>query len=276
MSTINSDNQPFKYNGKEFDKMYGLNTFDYGGRQYNSIVPTWDRIDPLAEEHYNVSPYVYCGDNPVNAIDPDGKETQYFLLLDDKYNSNYNIVEDNMTMTNVLKAINIIKQTDYGSNFFNSFEKGGVNFAYKLDIYTQHFKTKDNLGQIFGNSDLDYDDQNDRIKFELTVDDSERSVGEILQTICHEISDHLNTPNINSVIDLFEKNGKGKNGFDKAYDLFNTESAHKQHRQQDEHQGNPWKYYDQLMDQIIKKYPEYKKDFEDGMNNNHENVLNGE
>ena len=79
VSTINSDNQPFKYNGKEFDKMYGLNTFDYGGRQYNSIVPTWDRIDPLAEKHYNVSPYVYCADNPVNAVDPDGKDGYYTL-----------------------------------------------------------------------------------------------------------------------------------------------------------------------------------------------------
>ena len=69
---------------------------------------------------------------------------------------------------------------------------------------------------------------------------------------------------------------KGKSGFDKAYDLFNTDSAHKQHRQQDEHQGNPWKYYEQLMDQIIKRYPEYKIDFENGMNNNHENVYNGE
>ena len=74
VSTINSDNQPFKYNGKEFDKMYGLNTFDYGGRQYNSIVPTWDRIDPLAEKYYNVSPYAYCADNPVNAVDPDGNK----------------------------------------------------------------------------------------------------------------------------------------------------------------------------------------------------------
>ncbi len=105
----------------------------------------------------------------------------------------------------------------------------------------------------------------------MTVNDSEKSVGEILQTICHEISDHLNTLNINSAIDVFEKNG-----FDKAYDLFNKDTAHKQHRQQDKHQGNPWEDYDQLMDQIIKKYPEYKKDFEDGMNNNHENVLNGE
>ena len=54
--------------------MYGLNTFDYGGRQYNSIVPTWDRIDPLAEKYYNVSPYAYCADNPVNAVDPDGNK----------------------------------------------------------------------------------------------------------------------------------------------------------------------------------------------------------
>ena len=44
----------------------------------------------------------------------------------------------------------------------------------------------------------------------------------------------------------------------------------------DRHQGNPWKYYEQLMDQIIKRHPEYKEDFENGMNNNHENVLNEE
>jgi RHS repeat-associated protein len=279
VSTINSDNQPFKYNGKEFDKMYGLNTFDYGGRQYNSIVPTWDRIDPLAEKYYNVSPYAYCADNPVNAVDPDGKEIQYFLLTLDRGEADY-LIQNNKTMENVLKAIGIIRQTDYGSNFFNSFEKGGANFAYKLDINTTVLNSSqtspDNLPKIFGNSDLDYDDENDRIKFELTVDDSEKSVGEILQTICHEISDHLNTPNINSAINVFEKNGKGKNGFDKAHNLFYKDSAHKQHRQQDEHQGNPWKYYEQLMDQIIKRHPEYKEDFENGMNNNHENVLNEE
>ncbi len=117
--------------------MYGLNTFDYGGRQYNSIVPTWDRIDPLAEEHYNVSPYVYCGDNPVNAIDPDGKETQYFLWTPYNRGTNY-LIQNNKTMENVLKAIDIIRQTDYGSNFFKSFEKGGANSAYKLDINTIH------------------------------------------------------------------------------------------------------------------------------------------
>jgi len=31
-------------------------------------------VDPLAEMDYNVSPYAYCEGNPVNRIDPDGKE----------------------------------------------------------------------------------------------------------------------------------------------------------------------------------------------------------
>ncbi|WP_025003367.1 RHS repeat-associated core domain-containing protein [Prevotella dentasini] len=43
-------------------------------RQYNPILPRWDRIDPLAEKYYNVSPYTYCEDNPIRYIDPNGKE----------------------------------------------------------------------------------------------------------------------------------------------------------------------------------------------------------
>ena len=52
--------------------MHGLNTYDYGARQYNPITARWDRPDPLAEKYYGVSPYMYCLGNPVNAIDPDG------------------------------------------------------------------------------------------------------------------------------------------------------------------------------------------------------------
>lgn len=31
-------------------------------------------IDPLCEKYYHLSPYSYCGGNPVNAIDPDGMD----------------------------------------------------------------------------------------------------------------------------------------------------------------------------------------------------------
>ena len=65
--------QPYKYNGKELDLMHGLNTYDYGARQYYPILCRWDRVDPLCEKYYSVSPYAYCGNNPVKNVDPDGK-----------------------------------------------------------------------------------------------------------------------------------------------------------------------------------------------------------
>jgi RHS repeat-associated protein len=46
-SANNNDVQPYKYNGKELDKMHGLNTYDYGARQYNPVTARWDRMDPL-------------------------------------------------------------------------------------------------------------------------------------------------------------------------------------------------------------------------------------
>ncbi len=57
---------------KELDMMSGLNSYDYGTRQYYSVVPAWDRVDPLCEKYYNISPYAYCAKNPVNSIDIGG------------------------------------------------------------------------------------------------------------------------------------------------------------------------------------------------------------
>ena len=75
--TINDTSHPYKYNGKELDMMHGLNTYDYGARQYNSALPLWDRVDPLAEKYYHVSPYAYCANDPVNYVDPDGEYIKY-------------------------------------------------------------------------------------------------------------------------------------------------------------------------------------------------------
>lgn len=34
-------------------------------------------MDPLAEKYYDVSPYAWCGNNPVKFVDPDGKELNF-------------------------------------------------------------------------------------------------------------------------------------------------------------------------------------------------------
>ena len=73
-SAASGDVQPYKYNGKELDKMHGLNTYDYGARQYNPVTARWDRVDPMAENKPWQSPYVYGRNNPLRYIDPDGKD----------------------------------------------------------------------------------------------------------------------------------------------------------------------------------------------------------
>ena len=69
--------QPHKYNGKELDMTHGWNTYDYGARIYDPILCQWTSPDPLTGEYPWMSPYVYCGNNPIKYVDPDGKEPIY-------------------------------------------------------------------------------------------------------------------------------------------------------------------------------------------------------
>ena len=67
--------QRYKYNGKELDRMHGLNQYDYGARNYDPLMCRFTQFDPLAEHAPGISPYAYCTNNPINAIDLDGNLT---------------------------------------------------------------------------------------------------------------------------------------------------------------------------------------------------------
>ncbi|WP_459783481.1 RHS repeat domain-containing protein [Bacteroides rodentium] len=76
--------QPYKYNGKEFDAKKGLNWYDYGARHYDAALGRFTTVDPLAEKHYSESLYTYCYSNPINCIDPNGKDGIYIAFPDYK------------------------------------------------------------------------------------------------------------------------------------------------------------------------------------------------
>ena len=76
---LNASLQPYKYNGKELDRMHGLDLYDYGVRNYDAIIGRWTTMDPLAERTPEVSPYAYCKNNPVNAIDIGGDSIYYCM-----------------------------------------------------------------------------------------------------------------------------------------------------------------------------------------------------
>ena len=68
------DVQNRKYNGKEFIEMHGYDTYDYVARGMYPAIMSFTSVDPHAENYYNLSPYVYCGGNPISRIDPYGMD----------------------------------------------------------------------------------------------------------------------------------------------------------------------------------------------------------
>jgi RHS repeat-associated protein len=72
----------YKYNGKERDNETGM--YYYGARYYAAWICRFVSVDPLADEYLEWSPYVYCADNPIKYIDPDGRlpfPTYYSYVL---------------------------------------------------------------------------------------------------------------------------------------------------------------------------------------------------
>ncbi len=66
-STINP---PVMFTGQRWIPEIGL--YDFGARYYDADIGLWTSVDPKREYH---SGYNYVGNNPVNAIDPNGLET---------------------------------------------------------------------------------------------------------------------------------------------------------------------------------------------------------
>ena len=51
-------------------------------RHYHPTLSIWLSVDPLADKYPGVSPYVYCGNNPVRLKDPDGREYDWVEKTD--------------------------------------------------------------------------------------------------------------------------------------------------------------------------------------------------
>ena len=70
---------PYNYalTGKEIVYDNGLDEYFFGARTLFAPINRFNQPDPLCEEYYHISPYAYCGNNFINAVDPDGKDPIY-------------------------------------------------------------------------------------------------------------------------------------------------------------------------------------------------------
>ena len=69
-------NWTFTFSAKERDPETGLSYF--GSRYYSSDLSIWLSVDPMSDQYPYQSGYVYCGNNPIKVIDPNGEDEWEF------------------------------------------------------------------------------------------------------------------------------------------------------------------------------------------------------
>jgi len=114
-----------KYNGKEWIEAHGYDMYDYGARGYYPAIMRFTSVDPLAEKHYNESPYIYCGNNPINRVDPDGMD--WYKDKDGTYQYNHDLNRKNQ------KDILGKGQAYVGKTYKVKDKNGNITINYRKD-----------------------------------------------------------------------------------------------------------------------------------------------
>ena len=119
-----TEEMPYKFNGKELDEETGL--YYYGARYMNPRTSLWYGVDPLAEKYVSTGSYVYCIDNPIRLIDPDGTH----WVEDNKKRIVWN---EGITNKEQAAAAGLI----YRGKSYQRFFINNETYAVKREQYTQ-------------------------------------------------------------------------------------------------------------------------------------------
>ena len=257
---------PYKYNGKELDPMHGLYTYDYGARQYDPATMLWDRMDPLCEDNPEVSPYVYCGDNPVNAVDTDGEKVIPIRFTE----KGVTYYRSPLQFQNAMIAFG---KTSFGRQILADFTpkdkyiygvRGNGKYAdYNLVI--EEIDYIDNMKQFLHfnkyntvNATTEMFNVDGKPAFYIQFN-VQRTQEELTETVSHEFTVHLS--DYNDIIKAYEKEMR----YSDAKRLWNSVPESKQHNDM---VNKKYKYkgtynYYETSEELKKQNPQLEKVFED-------------
>ncbi|MDR1349023.1 MAG: hypothetical protein LBJ63_11480 [Prevotellaceae bacterium] len=85
----------------------------------------WLSPDPLAEKYYSISPYAFCGNNPINRIDPDGRADIWYngkVIGNDGVNDDkiYTIRTEAITNSDVKETVKYVKANSGNTEAFQN------------------------------------------------------------------------------------------------------------------------------------------------------------
>jgi RHS repeat-associated protein len=140
-----------RFNGMELEPNHGLNLLDYGARRHDPALGRFTTMDPLAEKYYAISPYVYCLNNPVKYVDPDGRDISFTYGYKKDENGNYlknksggyNLIGVTMNVTG--KVINISSNSKVDMTEATSRISSQIESSFSGDVNGVKFSTNVNL-----------------------------------------------------------------------------------------------------------------------------------
>ncbi len=142
-----TNSNPYLFGSKEYLTTAGANLLDFTARTYDPSIPLFHTQDPMAGNYTPFNPYLYCGSDPINIVDPNGREWKYthndgedprfeWIEPKDAYDSNGKLLPDHY-----VQAISFSREGSKGKFDNNSKFNIGTSTAtvYKADGSTEDF-----------------------------------------------------------------------------------------------------------------------------------------
>ena len=171
---------PYTFSAKEKDSETSLSYF--GARYYTSDLSIWLSVDPMSAKYPSLSPYVYCANNPVKLVDPNGESISEF-----DENGNYlRTIKDNW-----------FHNTFYGRKGHIVDDDGNMMHEFS-----------------FGDPEHDVQDLKDG-KITKVIFVQEKEIKQMLEN--SSVFDSKNTAENSGRYDYVLKEGKGKKELDFSY-----------------------------------------------------------
>jgi RHS repeat-associated protein len=147
-------NTPYLFTSKELDRETGL--YYFGARYQDPKLGIFLSVDPLAEKFTGWSSYAYTMNNPVNLIDPTGKEPTPYeaaLMASHVYDGKVKL-QGGWRISKAAKGLIIDDpKTGFKSALYERTVKGKTEYTYATAGTEDMLDTKHDVKQIFGLSE---------------------------------------------------------------------------------------------------------------------------